>query len=85
MKSLKMRLAYVLLVSHYLQREERGVNHHVRRRTPGGKDEKGEYEEPTNLHDIWVGGSGNMQLDFISRHEVLQINNKTKVERVQLG
>ena len=40
-----MRLEYVLLVSHYLQREEREVNHHVRRRTLGGKDEKGEYEK----------------------------------------
>ena len=37
------------------------------------------------LHDNWVGGSGNLQLDLISRHEDVQVNLIIYLSIVQQG
>ena len=52
------------------------MNHHGRTRTLGGTEEKDDKEEdtPDTLHNNWVGESGTLELDLISRREDVQVS-----------
>ena len=51
------------------------MNHHGRTRTLGGTEEKDDKDEdtPDTLHNHWVGESGTLELDLISRREDVQV------------
>ena len=65
----------------YLRSEEREVNHHGRTRTLGGTEEEDDNDEdtPITLHDNWVGESGSLELDLISRREDIQVYIQPKL------
>ena len=57
----------------YLRGEEREVNHHGRVRKVGEEGEDTDKDEVQVLQNNWVGETGHLELDLISRREDVQV------------
>ena len=57
----------------YLREEEREVNHHGRVRKIGEEDGNDEENEIEVMKNNWVGNTGQLGLDLISRREDVQV------------
>ena len=56
-----------------LREEEREVNHHGRVRKIGDDDENEEEDGIEVMKNNWVGNTGQLGLDLISRREDIQV------------
>ena len=67
----------LIFFKDYLREEEREVNHHGRVRKIGEEDENDEENDEENemkvMKNNWVGNTGQLGLDLISRREDVQV------------
>ena len=69
-----MILVYFIFSKDYLRNdEEREVNHHGRVRKIGEEDGNDEETEIEVMKNNWVGNTGELGLDLISRREDVQV------------
>ena len=66
-------LIYFIFSKDYLRDEDREVNHHGRVRKIGEEDENDEENEIEVMKNNWVGNTGQLELDLISRREDVQV------------
>ena len=64
---------FLIFSKDYLRDEDREVNHHGRVRKIGEDDENGEENEIEVMRNNWVGNTGQLGLDLISRREDVQV------------
>ena len=64
---------YLFTLKDYLRGEEREVNHHGRVRKVGEDGHDTDEDEVQVLQNNWVGETGQLELDLISRREDVQV------------